>query len=392
MKSLKFLTAGALALTLVGTASAQTVIRITGSSAFRAATHNAIRNIMPDEQFGYTGTSFTGASQAIFVGTVAGNSVIIKTAWSGSVGGIQTVSGGLNVNFLANNATVSGSGTPSLATGTSAEVPQIAMSDVFQASTRFTANELFDRQVGVVPFKWVASYGAPAGLSNVTPQLASAVFLAGQLPLSLFTGVAADVSTPVFATGRDFDSGTRLTAVAETGIGVASVLFQYQPTLNTTSKLVTGQIPWPEGSINGIDWVAGDGGYNSGGTLAGAMRYQSTGAGTIGGYYITYLGINDAATATAAPTGSTVGQGAAKELSYNGVFYSVTAVQEGQYTFWGYEHLMYDADIVTPGSVLESVATLLGNNIETATATDSGISLSSMKVSRQTDGGQVGAN
>lgn len=385
MKSLKFLAAGALALTLVGTASAQTVIRITGSSAYRAATNNAILNIMDaGRQYGYVGSTFSSSSQAIFVGSVGGTSVIIKTNWTGSVAGIQTVSQGIATKFVPNNAAVSAAGTSGLPAGEALEVPQVALSDVFQASTPFPLPVMFDTQVGVVPFKWVASFGAPEGLKNVTPQLASAVFLAGQLPLSLFTGVSADVTTPVFAIGRDFDSGTRLTAVAETGIGVASALFQYKPA--HTGTKTSSQVPWPHDTLLGIPYDDGNGGFNSGGSLADEMRFQTTGADTIGGYYITYLSVGDAARATS--TG-TAGAGNAKELTYNGVAYSETAVREGQYTFWGYEHLMYRNDL---DQAIKNIANTLATRIESQDAGLSGIFLNTMKVSRQTDGGQVGAN
>ena len=90
MKAPKFLLAGVLALSVAGVARAQTVVHITGSTAFRNATvsrHSA--NILkPGFTFGYSGSSFTSANQAIFTGTAYTNNinVIIKTSWSGSLG------------------------------------------------------------------------------------------------------------------------------------------------------------------------------------------------------------------------------------------------------------------------------------------------------------------
>lgn len=304
---------------------------------------------------------------------------IIKTSWSGAVGGVQTVSQSLNVNYLPDSTTQTTGGSSGAATGTEAGVPDVAMTDNYQSSTPFTTPILTDTVVGIVPFKWVANNGAPAGLTNVTPQLAQVVWGNGSSALSLFTGQNADESVNIFAIGRDPDSGTRLTAFAESGIGVASGVIQYQPTISGTA--VTSQIPWPISTVNGITFAEGNGGYASGGTLAGVMRNTSLAG--IGGYYVTYLGLADATTATAA-TGT--GAGPAKELTYNGVPYSLTAVQEGQYTFWGYEHLMYKT---TLAGVKKTVADTLANQIINV---DSPILLSSMRVSRQTDGGLVGQN
>ena len=73
----------------------------------------------------------------------------------------------------------------------------------------------------------------------------------------------------------------------------------------------------------------------------------------------------------------------AREIKYNGVAFSTTALQEGQYTFWGYEHLMYKPTLVGDG---KTVADILANQIITA---DASILLSTMRCNRQTDGGQV---
>lgn len=378
MKTTQLIMAGALALSAAGMAEAQTIIHITGSSAFRGATHAAITNsLQAGYTFGFSGASIGSASQAIFTGTAKTNgaAVIIKTSWSGSVAGIQTVANQYNVATWLTNSTPQ-SVWPG--TGNAPSVydpptpPDVAMSDTYQNSTPFTSPVLKQSIVGVVPFKWVASADCPMTNLNVTPKTAQNLFRTGKTPLALFTGNSSDEGNNVFAIGRDPDSGTRLTALAETGIGVFTVLKQYLPTIS--GNAVIGQQYWTNETINGISVVVGNGGYSSGGTLAGVMGKTSQAG--IGGFYLTYLSTGDAATAITA---------GGKEASYNGVFYSTNAVQEGQYTFWGYEHLMYKSDYTGVG---QQVADYIGQvRLKSGDAAVSGIPLGAMNVSRSSDGG-----
>ena len=115
MKAPKIIFAGLLALSMAGVAQAQTVIHITGSTAFRNAAVSAITNILqPGFTFGYSGTSFTGANQAIFTGKAITNdiSVIIKTSWSGAAGGVQTVVQQLPITTWLTNTTAQSTGGP----------------------------------------------------------------------------------------------------------------------------------------------------------------------------------------------------------------------------------------------------------------------------------------
>ncbi len=234
MKSIKTLLAGLLALSAAGIAHAQTVVHLTGSTAFRASTVIAITHILqPGFTYAYVGSSFTGANQQIFTGhTITNNiSVIIKTSWSGSVGGVQTVSQQLPISTWLTNSTSQSTGGTSIATGSaiydSPAVPEVCMSDGFQSSTPYPSPALIETTVGVVPFMFVRSAGAPAGLTNITPQLAQNLWLNGTNSLALFTGSSSDQGTIVYATGRNADSGTRLTAFAETGVGVFTSVVQY---------------------------------------------------------------------------------------------------------------------------------------------------------------------
>jgi hypothetical protein len=397
MKILPTILFGACALALVSSASADTVLRLTGSTAFRAQTHKAIINILnggpvqaafervSNGTISGTATSLSGSDRAVFIGTISGRgdlgTVTVKTSWSGSTGGIQTVSNSLAIGFMPDvpSSTAAATVTAGAATGgvqvTDAginEIPLAGMADTFQGSTPFTANPLTYQTVGVIGFQWVASKGSPAGLDNITPQLAQALWGNGTLPLALFTGDPADQGALVYATGRDPDSGTRATAFAEAGVGVFSVVTQYKPSI--TSGAVTSWAPYPQQTVNGITFPVGQGGEASGSSLI--ANVTASGSAAVG-YGIAYMSVNDAVTAV---------NGGAKALNYNGIPYSLQAVREGKYTFWCYQHVTY-RNTLTGGP--KDVADLMANQILN---TDSPILLNSMNCSRPTDGGQITPN
>jgi len=407
MKAPKILVAGLLAFSIAGVANAQTIIHITGSTAFRAGVHQAIKDVLQPgtTTIGYVGSSLSGASEAIFNGTTINGGAIpvtIKTYWSGSVGGIQTVSGQLPLAnaWLTNGSPASsGSGTAIGSPGfeSPGSVPDVCMSDVFQSSSPFTSPALYPLPngfiVGVVPFKWIRNNGSPASWTNMSAQEAVSLYTySGSLPLSLFTGKNSDEGTNVYALGRNEDSGTRLTAFAETGVGVFNYVQQYYPTNSAGVRVAKGVTPLnvasqgfvPPTTVNGVSYPADDSGYSSGGDLAAALSAtgSSTAAG-INGFYAGYVGLSDAATAEA---------GGASDLSYNGVPYSTNAVQEGQYTFWGYEHMYWRSGFSgNPYTVANLIANELLTNDSAVISggVAPGILLQNMNVSRDGDGAPV---
>jgi hypothetical protein len=395
MKAPKILLASLLAFSTAGVARAQTVVHITGSTAFRSAVHTAITYILqPGFVYGYTGTSFTGASEAIFTGTAITNGipVIIKTSWSGSLAGIETVSQAYPSTvgtFLTNTTPQSTTGSGSAPTNyDSPVIPEVCMSDGFQFTSQYPSPVLTAQTVGVVPFKFLRNAGAPADLTNMTPLLAQALWPGGSLPLSLFSGSSNDMDTIIYAIGRNPDSGTRKTAFLETSIQtfISSltpvVVLQYEPTnangvVNKANPgAITGQTVWPPETVDNISFAAGDGGYSSGGDLAAAMKASSP------FIYVTYLGLSDSATAEG---------GGAVELTYNGIPYSDAAIQNGQYTFWTYEQLDYLPTYGTTDANGKAVADSLTANILTNATALAGVGelLSTVNVTRQQEGGPV---
>jgi hypothetical protein len=394
MKAPKIFFAGLLALATAG-ANAQTVVHITGSTAFRAAVHEAITNILQTGfTYAYSGTSFTGASQAIFEGKAYTNGiqVIIKTSWSGSLAGIETVSQAVadaTVNtFLTNTTQMSTAGTPSApAVYDPPLIPEVCMSDGFQYTSQYPTPVLQAQSVGVVTFKFLKSAGAPTDITNMTPLLAQALWENGSLPQSMFSSNPDDTNI-IYAIGRDPDSGTRKTAFLETGVQsfvaelTPAIVLQYAPSNSTglvnkaNQGSVTTQGPWPAETVDNIQFENGDAGYSSGGDLAYAMRATS-GTPFI---YVTYLGLSDAATAEA---------GGATELTYNGIPYSDQAVRNGQYTYWTYEQMDYLPTYGTTDANGKAVADSIAQNILTNTAANVGELLSTMNVTRTQEGGPV---
>jgi hypothetical protein len=336
-------------------------------------------NLPAGSKYGFTGSSLSSSRCATFIGTYAGNSVTVKTSFSGSSGGIQTTAGGLPVKFLpaSVDATLLQGGKASLADPTVSgnpfeqAVPNVAMMDTQQSTTPFnntylgvTYAKLQAARVGVVPFKWFASKGASANLTNITPLLAQALWTGfGTLPLAFFTGLNADEGTLIYATGRDPDSGTRTIAFVESGIGVNTSVNQYDP--------ATGNL-YPESTINGIVYAEGNGGESSGGTLADKLGNVAQATGKV---YIAYLGFSDWSKAVTA---------GATELKWNGISYAKQDVIEGKYTFWGYEYLGY---LKTYSGVGKQFADALASTIQTHSSLP--IKLSEMMVDRPVDGGLI---
>ena len=242
---------------------------------------------------------------------------------------------------------------------------------------------LTDNVVGVVAFTFAGSKGFPAGQS-MTPQIAQSLFPGGNVHLSQFTGSSNDDNTGVIATGRDDDSGTRLTAMAETNVGVNTVLTQYKPTVS--SGTITSLALYPMATINGVSHPAGDGGESSGGSLRAYLpdtvsvgAAQQVDSAFTGGFLVTYLGVSDF---------NSVSSAGAVALAYTGVPESQAEIIEGAYTFWGYEHLDYKSNI---SGIKATFATDLANQItNSSSATLSpNVSVGDLKVQRFGDGGTV---
>lgn len=427
MKSKNILAGCIAALTLAGAAQAATChVYLTGSTAFRSATNNSLQ-LLYGVPLAQSNATLGSADAALFKKLnypLAGDTTYVKTTFLGAAGGIQSVAAGsepvvanrIKVPFYLDTATGTLGRPDTLAAGNREDkVPDIALGDTYQGTTPFngTANRNIgtlaspiivsttyedltpqDNLVGVVTFKYVGSNGFPnngGSLFSMDPNKAQIIFPTGRFPLSLITGAAADKTKLVFSTGRNFDSGTRLATFAENGVGAASTVKQWKPTI--AAGVVTDQVLYPIELINGLSTqFAGNSGEASGSTLRGnltatipAAIYTVPAKGgkatATGAYYVSYLGVSDANSVAASTT----------SLRWNGVDFSELAVQQGQYTFWSYEHVLYRADAL--GTTAETVALdLIAKLTDVATVLSPNVKLSDMQVSRGTDGGTITAD
>jgi hypothetical protein len=326
----KYILAAALGMGAVGVASAQTVY-VTGSTAFRSQFLAAVE--APGVVFsaapsvttwngGNTYYAFTGTGTAAVNG---GNPLTILADWSGSEAGIKDVSSqGGNEQFPA--APYPGGNIASAPT-TFGHSVDLCMADndtpysrVFAVS-KPTPNAITHKaEVGIVTFKWVRNPGLWLG-TNVADSAIRQALNCG-VYRSVFSGNCVDTNDYVYVTGRDNSSGTRVNAFGTTGYGIFTT---------------PGQIELSGGNMVKVgNAYCGDFGQSSGGTLAGTMGASTASSvdqinGGIGFSAIAYLGASDANTA--------ITDGAV-ECSFNGVWFSPCAIEQGAYTFWGDEFLM----------------------------------------------------
>ena len=397
------LTAAAASLALAATTHAKTPITraksaqdvdITGSTAYRANVYAAIQAVLDSGYtYAYSDTSSLGKSTyAIFNGTISGTPVTIKTHFTGSEGGIQTLTTNLLIAYYPDGTTGTVGGTANAGTPVNTEASDVTFSDTQQASSAYATPALTEdpnSPVGVVPFKFIASKSS--AVTFMTSQLFRALATIGSQPLSMWTGNSGDAGKTVFLTGRDPDSGTRLTAFAETGFGAQQAPVQYAPYatgqsgtnfITTSGGTIDHFTVWPKSTVNGVAVRTGQGGYSSGGTLTAAVNNTTPANTTL----VAYAGTNDADPQLSAGE---------VELPYNGVTLGVsanyntnTALTQGTYTFWGYEHC-YVGSTGGAGTLVQTVADSVAGNIKSTNAV---VLLTNMVVSRTGDGGTITHN
>ncbi len=438
MNTKNLIFAAAAAVLATSAAQADTVIHITGSTAFRSGTVAAIQALMGGTgnfkaAFGSTtGATASASNRSVFRGNIAAvpaaGVVTIKCSWSGSTGGIKTVVQNLDVttwpsasNLPATN-TVVGIADASLnfALDTATfpgETPKadVTMEDTTQAATGFTTTTLTEKRVGVIPFEWVASNGMPATVTNVT-LLAAQAAISGGAPVSLLTGDPADISQIFYVMGRNFDSGTRLCCLTNTGLspfsGVQHVQAIVSGTAGAAGSSISGLKLYQAETVLGQPFTVGNSGYSSGSFIADLLATPgaSTANTTTGiapaeqllfgpGHLIAFLGRADAARARRT---SAIATNNARNLKFNGVSilngtalntdgtpvggYNDALIKEGAYTLWEFQNLAYRQSYSGNG---KAVADALADEITANVPAASGIKLIDMHVTKAVEGGVV---
>jgi len=412
------LMAGAVALAMVSVANADVTVRITGSTAARKFVNDAILNTLGSCTWAIQNSATSNNDQwdnvmGIYKGTFNGTNYIVKTSFTGSEAGIQTVDQKLPVAFLPDTTVTGNAKLASPATPVN-ETPDIAMSDTFQSTSQFAKSAIVSGttytaltestygSLAVVPFVYVASINARAlitgsatGTPNVTTAQLRTLYANGVLGVASWTGNSADETKYIFALGRNPDSGTRLTCFAEAGLGAIATVYQYAPvTTNTTGTngLITGATNtvlrlngWPIETINGVSTkTLGNSGYNSGPDLGYALGSNDTSvklnSGTAKAVYgmIGYVSTGDAGNAS--PNGT--------NCTYNGVAYSTGTVFEGSYPLWTYEHMYYRSTADSDNAGTTVLASSLAYYVQN-TSTQNKLKIASMRVSRTVEGGAL---
>ena len=326
----------------------------------------------------------------------------IVAHWTGSEGGVQTVdspaSNPVQISFYATNITggIGGGGTNATVTTNA----QIAFCDTYYTASLFRpgahagdgrtyATPASNVAVAAQAFVWAASANmSNTGVTGITSQEVRAGYANGYLSFAFFTGNASDTTNSVFFVGRNFDSGSRLTAMAESGVGAISSVQQCQITNNTA-------VLYPAGTVNGITAALGNNGYTSTGGVEGAITNAipafgsafdpssiASGNATGTNYVVGYFG---------ASHGTDAGVYA---LNWNGVPYSLAAMENGQYTFWGYEQVLLSPNFADSAAtnVYTNLVSLI-KGLSTSALGAGNASLSDMNnVTRTQDGGVVTQN
>jgi len=324
-------------------ATAQTVVNITGATAFRAAANNSILQLLGGSgtaEYAFTGTQgLSGSNRVIFKGNIDGQPYIVRTSWSGSTQGILDLADANAIQFLKTDVATSTDGINNPGTPDDFElaVARWAFSNMDKLLSQRPNAPLGGGPVGVVPFMFIGGEGSSPLITNMTDQIHNTLWAQGVVPESLFTGNASDTAL-VYATGRNNGSGTRATILAETQYGAFTNVIQFNCTFVGDRQT---------GTLTGSPFLFGVDG-NGGNSSNSGVRDLVTRPGT-GFSFVSYLTISDALAATGynPVTGTSSGGEGARAMTYNGQRYSVDNVLNGAYTLWGYQQFYSAGDLTT---------------------------------------------
>ncbi len=400
-------------ISVASVAQANTYIYLTGSTAARAAVFGALQT--SGDVFSGTSTeestgATNGATDFVFEGNITGvGTVDVICHWTGSEAGIAAVAGqtiqqpdtagipgsttgnfnlpGVPPVFLVGPADGGNwTSTAPLSTdngGRGITNPDLSMADTSQAvsltpqgtfhlnanwsSSRNSSTAAGIGEVSVVPFTFMEGYNASPSISNITTAEGSQI-INGENPASLLTGNVADDGTEVALVGRNKGSGTRVNCLLNIGHAVAVAVDQWSFNASYSANVLTFGGSYASGQT--LQEIINDG-YDSGSSVAKVLEVNESGAtdGSNPVALLGYVGISDAGTAHAGTSGT--GSGAATFLSYNGVYEGDQSVIQGNYTYWGTEHLLGSVGIsgspLTVGqNVYAGIVTYVGNTYGTA--------------------------
>lgn len=353
---LKVLTLAAGTVLVAASANAQVEIRISGAVAFRDTAYRAIRSIYGanlTSQNPADGPGTQNQLKVTWTGTIPSlygtNPVTVRAFYNGAVAGIQDLTQNRNVSYLS-------SSTPG-DTNTVNLQSDLAFGSVFQASTAFTSPVLTDNKFGVTPVFFVKSTTAPAGLTNITIQQYKTLAANGAVPGWFLTGNTNDTNL-VYYVSRDPSAGQRVIVQKENAFTGTPIFYKWNTNTFVFEPDATGRtsteirdtlnVSGPAVSfLTGVDAINVNGGAN-------IIGFNGNKA---------FLG------------------------SYTSVSNNHQPVITGQYSQWGYEHLL---NRTTAGANVVSFRTALLSAINTDLQTSAySLPITKVKVERNAEGGPV---
>lgn len=279
-----------------------------------------------------------------------GQTVNVFINYSGSGPAIQSLTQRTPVSFFA-SAT---QGDTNLASSP----VDIGFSIVYQKDYPYPTPVLKDTIYAATPTLFVKSPLAPAALTNFTSQQLRLITANGSAPQSLFTGDANDTNI-LYWIMRDIGAATRIISAREAGYTGTQLAYAYNTNSATWVLDPVGQTTWPiiiKMLTNNygpcLSFITPpDGGSIAPGNL---VRFNG------------FLPINGA---------------------FSTVTNDFTPVINGQYTCWGYEHIMTNPN--TSANVAAFVAALSASLEVNVRTSPYSIPVDRMRVSRTATGGVV---
>ena len=389
MKITNKIAAALLGLGIAHQASADPVVYLTGSSAFRATTYASLNDNSGPVNGGvfdagtmtratYGSGSASGSSYMIFHGNISGSGVYINCAWSGSEAGIASACNVSLNNVDRNGNTIALAGSPetwlnatnpiilaAIAAGSVISTNPSSASGLYEASSHgadlsqadtsqsvswtprvpSTTTDLHDYGVeGIVTFTITknnqignSGSGIPTGasnewahVSNVNLDQMCTLLSGGVLPAGFFTGNAADSDFTVYAVGRNLGSGTRMNMLSDSTYGGKKAVQQFSIGYGVNEPATTSLVLTNEGN----------GGYESGGGVAkalgitGSCQQADPFNGGTGWFALGYLGPSDALN-----TANNGGEPTNCWVTVGGFPSNNGTIENGQWWLWGHEHL-----------------------------------------------------
>jgi len=406
MKISTHITAALFALGIVSQASADPVVYLTGSTAFRSTIDTALLNNTGTNNGGvfdsgtvtyvaYGNANQLSANYLVVHGNINGSPTYIDVAWSGSEAGIAsacnttlkntdrngniinlagspeqwlnvnavTLSGGAGIptNPPSSLLETNSDGTPNFhgADLAQADTSQAVSWTPYQAGTQTALNDFGVE--GVVTFSVSKNVQTTASqpwldCTNVTiPQLAT-ILGTGFVPASYMTGNPSDNNQFVYIVGRNRGSGTRMNVLADSHYGTKNAVQQYSVGLGIEEPATSSLILTNEGNN----------GYESGGGVVkalfipGSCQQTDPFTGNSGWFAIGYASPSDLLnSANLVNTNNWV--------TLDGVPECNGTIENGSYWYWGHEHLYGKYQISgiqdTVGNILFQAAGLTLNTL-----------------------------